>query len=286
MKKFIFLILLAVIITSCKSYETTNKSYDSSKDIVILYSFITPDIGNNKDDIYSRIKDAKESMLKETPNVTLVEAGNNLFLDKMNDTGYDYACFGVNVINNSLDSIYENTKKAKYKYLLCSASYSGQIKDVFKKTTPYEVVNYDGIKIGYVGVLSPLILEKQLLYFTDGSEKSINLYNETEEVFYDTVQCSIDKAKSKGADYIILLSHFDEDPNYSPYTLEELVANLSNVDIVLNENLFFTNKEYVLKDKNNKETLIISNDNKSSRFGKVTIKNGIYENEIIEEFDE
>ena len=272
------------MIASCKSYEITNSAFDSSKDIVILYSFIVPGGSENIDDAYSKIKETKESVLKETPNVTLVEAGNNANVEKMNDAEYNYACFATNVIGDNLESAYENTKNAKYKYLLCSASYNGQTKDVLKKTVPYEVVNYDGIKVGYIGVLSPTYLEKKLSNFTDEEDKSVNYYNETEEVFYDTVQCSIDKAKAKGAEYIVLLSQFDEGYIYSPYSLEDLIANLSNVDIVMNESLSMTNEESYLKDKDSKDVFIISSDSKFSRFGKVTISDGAFTRKAIENF--
>lgn len=280
MKKIICALLVLLTVTSCRSYEVTNNSYDSSKEIVILYSFVVPERDKNVDSIYSTISNIKKSILKETPNVTLIEAGKGAYIDQMNEIGYNYSCFGINDID-SLESVYENTKKAKFKYLLCSASYSGQEKDYFKNTTPYEVVNYDGIKVGYVGVVSPIDLELQLLLYTDGEDKLVNLYNETEEVFYDTVQCSIDKAKDKGADYIVLISCCAGGQIF----LEGLIANLSDVDIVMNEGYYMINEVSFLKNKDNKNVLIISNDYNYSRCGKVTIRDGIFDHKSIQYFE-
>ena len=281
MKRIICILLSLFIITSCRSYVTTNKSFDSSKDIVILYSNIIPE-SDNTDNVYSNINNTKEALLKETPNVTLVDTGNNPYIDKMNEVGYDYACFGLYDFSEGLNHLYENTEKAKHKYLLCSASYNGQTKDIFKKTAPYEIVDYDGIKVGYIGVFSPRYVEEKPEFFKEGDNTVVNVYNETEEVFYDTVQCSIDKAKDLGANYIVLLSNFDDKEIYSPYTLEDLIANLSCVDVVINGNTYTIDKQLTLNDKDNKSVLIVTNGPESTRFGKVTISNGTFKNEALD----
>lgn len=275
-KKIACILLILLTVTSCRSYEVTNKSYDSSKDIVILYS------NKVSDNDFEIIKSCKESLLKETSNVTLVGIGDYLNIDMMNNAGYDYSCLGPNDFSKGLNALYNSINKANYKYLLCSQSYSGQTKDIFKKTVPYEIVNYDDIKVGYIGVLSPRYLETYPEYFMEDDSVVINFYNETEEVFYDTVQCSIDKAKSKGADYIVLLSNFDDDPAYSPYTLQELIPNLSDVNLVINGNEYTGRNEFTISDINNKNVLIISNGPLSSHFGKVTISNGIFTNESLD----
>lgn len=268
MKKSICLLLSLLLLSSCKSYETTNKSFDSSKEIVIFYS-------NNPS---NSVKDVKENELKNTPNVTLVNVGDNSNIELMNSIGYDYSCFGLKDFDNGLEALYEKTCEANFKYLLCSASYNGQTKDYFKKTAPYEVVDYDGIKIGYVGVLSPRYVETSPNNFKENGNIVVNFYNETEEVFYDTVECSIEKAKDKGVDYIILLSNFDDDEKYSPYTLEELLANLSYVDVVINENDYSEIGETHFKDKDSKDVLIVSNGLNKDISGKIVIKNGYISN--------
>lgn len=268
MKKIVSVLLFLLILVSCKSFVVTDESYDSSKDIVILYTNMYLE---NQDQFYLNVLDTKESLLQETPNVTLVDTGNNLSISLMNGAGYNYACLGLNDFSYGLESIYNLTKTSNCKYLLCSASYNGKTKDVFKNTSPYEVVDYDGIKVGYIGVLSPRYVDTVPSYFSENDSVVVNVYNETEEVFYDTVQCSIDKAKEQGANYIVLLSNFDDDSMYSPYTLEELISNLSFVDIVINGN-DYSNLGYILyKNKDNKDVTVVSNGPNGTHFGKIVI---------------
>lgn len=266
MKKIICILLSLLLLSSCRSYEITDKSFDSSKEIVIIYS-------NNPS---NNVKEFKDNELKNTPNVTLINVGDNSNIELMNSIGYDYSCFGLKDFDNGLESLYENTCEARFKYLLCSASYNGQTKDYFKNTAPYEVVDYDGIKVGYVGVLSPRYVESNSENFKENDKVVVNFYNETEEVFYDTVECSIEKAKDKGADYIVLLSNFDDDEKYSPYTLEELISNLSYVDVVINENNYSKTGETYIKDKDGNNVLTVSN-----TLGKIVICNSLISNKTV-----
>ena len=269
MKKLISILLVLLVLTSCKSYEVSNKSFDSSKEIVILYC-------NNKN---ANLKDIKNNEINNTPNVTFVSTGNITDIDLMNNFGLDYSCFGLKDFDKGLDSLYKNTCQAKYKYLLCSASYNGQIKDYFKKTAPYEIVNYDGIKVAYIGVLSPRYVETNPNYFIEGDNIVVNFYNETEEVFYDTVECSIEKAIDKGADYIVIISNFDDDEKYSPYSLKDLISNLSYVDVVINGNDYSNLKEAVLKNKDNRDVIVVSN---GIHVGKITIKDNSIQNNSLD----
>ena len=58
MKKSICILLSLLLLSSCRSFETSNKSFDSSKEIVIIYS-------NNPS---NNVKEAKENETEEETN--------------------------------------------------------------------------------------------------------------------------------------------------------------------------------------------------------------------------
>lgn len=293
MKKILTLLIVILILSSCKSYEVSDKSYDSSKEIVILYTNALNPL-DEKREFYSRVSAYKKELLENTPNVTLVDTGNisdtdrysyNLYIDVMNKVGYDYACFGIYDFKNGVKYVYQNTKHADFKYLLCCASYNGLTNDVFKKTAPYEVVDYDGIKIGYLGIISPRFNEEKPEYFLEKERSVVNFYDETEEVFYDTIQCSIDKLKDLGAEYVVAISNFDTQKEFSPYTLKELISNLSGVDVVINANEYSQTEELTISDKEHNNVFTVTNGPIGSHLGKITIVDGSFTNTSLDEYN-
>ena len=285
MKKIIIFLLLIFSLSSCRSYEVTSKNFDSSKEIIILYTNNSSTI-NNPDDYYLNVENIKNNLLNTTPNVTLIDTGNaidssngkyNSYIDVMNKAGYDYSILGINDFSNGLDYLYQNINRSSFKYIFCNMSYSGQKKDIFKKTVPFEVVDYDGIKVGYIGVENPMFIEKQPNYFMEDDGIVVNFYNETPEVFFDTVQCSISKAKELGAEYIVLISNLDlKAPNVSDldYSLEDLVGYIKDANIVINSNDDKVLNNTYLKDADNNDVFVVLNGSNNSNFGSVVINNG------------
>lgn len=291
MKKIFNVLLVLFILCSCKSYEVSSDLFDSTKPVHIIYTnMLTSDL--TSENYINSLKTIKDDSLQQTPNVTLISTGNiynennglyNTFIDEMNNINFDYATFGINDFKNGIDYVYQNIDKATFKFLACDLSYSGQIRDIFKKTIPFEVVDYDGIKIGYIGVTNPKFGENNPSYFYENNKMVVNFYNETPEVFYDTVQGSIDKAKKLGANYIVLISNLDtndveidEDKQY--YLIDDLVANTSNVDVVINGNEYGLPIESVLKSKDNKDVLVVSNGPSDTNYGKIILYHDYFSN--------
>lgn len=293
MKKILSCFLIILLLTSCKSYEMTNNTYDGNREIVILYTNVLSS-SVKSDEFYDIVKDSKIDCLKETPNVTLVDLGNildqnngsyNSSIDSMNSAQYDFAILGENDFSNGLTYLSSGIEKASFKYLMCNVSYNGTKRDIFKKTSPFMVVDYDGIKVGYIGVEDPSFIEKMPNKFLEGDSTVVNFYNETEEVFYDTVQCSIDKAKDLGAEYIVVLSNLktninnDENENYY---LEDLISSISSVDIVINGNTMNNGaEERMLNDLDNKDVFAVLNGLDGTAIGKVVISNNSITNLAI-----
>lgn len=255
MKKIIVCLLTCLMLVSCKNFNATSSSFDSSKEIDIVFTAI--------DDASS----IKEEIKEKTPNVTVVGCG-----DSINKVGYDYSAIGKNEFENGINAFYNFTKHTNNKYLACNLSYNGMIKDIFKNVDPYVVVDYGGVKVAYIGVTSPNIknnLKEDLLMEDDGIV--VNFYDEEKEVLYDTVQEAIDNVKEMGADYVILLSYLGTKENDSPYSSYDFINNLSNVDIVLDGNSNSIVNE-TIKDSDGKDVILCAFNLNYKNYGLIKIE--------------
>lgn len=261
MKKLLVLLFISFLLVSCKNYNVTSSSYDSNKEIDIIFA------SNSSENIFSY----KDDLLNNTPNVTVVGCGN---ITSCNDA-FDYSAIGEDEFQNGLDSFYSYTKDIDYKYLACNLSYNGQIKDIFKHVSPYVIVDYDGIKVAYIAITSPEIkntINEKL--FMENDNVVVNFYDEEPEVLYDTIQESIDNVKNEGAKYVILLSYLDSDTISAPYSAFSIINNLSNVDVILDGNIWSTPcDKQIIKDKDNKDVIFSWFNKDYNGYGLITIDN-------------
>ena len=164
MKKLVALLLCLIMVLSL---GTTALAADGkSNDIVILHT----------DDVHCGVSDgmgyagvaAYKAEMEQTHNyVALVDCGDAVqggaigtlsggayLVDIMNETGYDFATFGNHEFDYKIPQLTKLTKQAKFKYLACNFKYLGKgTSDIAYK--PYEIVDYGGTKVAYIGIATP-----------------------------------------------------------------------------------------------------------------------------------
>ena len=105
-------------------------------------------------------------------------SGGAYLVDIMNETGYDFATFG----NHEFDyKIPQLTKLTKYEYLACNFKYLGKgTSDIAYK--PYEIVDYGGTKVAYIGIATPESFVKSTpAYFQDANGNYIYSFCEDDD---------------------------------------------------------------------------------------------------------
>ena len=237
MKKLIALLLAVCMVLGLMT--TVFAADEKSNDIVILH---TNDVHCGVSDGlgYAGVAAYKAEMEQTHSYVTLVDCGDavqgapigllsagSYLVDIMNEVGYDFATFGNHEFDYKLPRLAELTKQAKYQYLSCNFKYIGKgTSNVAYK--PYEIVDYGGTKVAFVGITTPESFEKSTpAYFQDDNGNFIYSFSEDKDgsALYKTVQTTVDAAKAEGAKYVIAIAHLGMDGTTEYWTSEAVIQN-------------------------------------------------------------
>lgn len=237
-----------------------------SGDIVILH---TNDVhcAVDKNIGYAGLAAYKADKLKETDYVTVVDAGDAIqgdtvgalskgdyIIDMMNAVGYDIAIPGNHEFDFGMDQFLKLTEKAKAKYI--SSNFVKDGKTVFD---PYVIKTYGGKKVAYVGVTTPESITKSTpTYFQDENGNYIYGFcagNDGKDL-YDAVQKAVDAAKAEGADYVIAVAHLGDDEQSAPYKSENVIANTTGIDAMIDGHSHHVVTEKTVKAKDGKDVIL------------------------------
>ena len=191
-------------------------------------------------------------------------------IDIMNYLDYDIAGLGNHEFDYGIDTLKEYDSQSKFDYVCCNVIDLKTGKLVFD---PYKIVEVNGKKIAFVGVVTPATLyQVNPLLFKDDLGNYIYSLCEGNagEDLYSQVQKYVDEANEK-ADYVMLIAHLGIAEQSKPWTCEEVIANISGVDAVLDGHSHsIYAKTYV--DKSGKEVPAIQTGTKLENVAEILIE--------------
>lgn len=282
MKKLIALLLAVCMLLGLMT--TAFAADEKSNDIVILHT----------NDVHCGVSDglgyagvaAYKAEMEQTHNfVTLVDCGDAIqgepigllsagsyLVDIMNEVGYDFATFGNHEFDFKLPRLAELTKLAKYEYLSCNFKYTGKgTSDISYK--PYEIVDYGGTKVAFVGITTPESFVKSTpAYFQDDNGNFI--YNLSEDkdgtALYQAVQTAVDAAKAEGAKYVVAIAHLGMEGTTEYWTSEAVIKNTNGIDAMLDGH---SHEEFskTVANKDGDDVVLAQTKTKLAYLGKLTI---------------
>lgn len=217
----------------------------AAEDIVILY---TNDVHTyiDKPLSYDVLAALKTHMEESYGNVLLVDAGDHIqgtaygSMDKgesiiklMNSAGYDLATLGNHEFDYGMERAMELISQAEYPYVSCNFYEESGGARGDNVLDAYRIFDIGGRKLAFVGITTPESFTKSTpAYFQD--EEGNYIYGisggEDGQALYADVQSAIDAARAEGAELVIALGHLGVDPSSSPWTSEEVIANVSGLD--------------------------------------------------------
>ncbi len=178
--------------------------------------------------------------IADTANVFLVSSGDYLqgsmagaiskgqyVVDIMKAMPYAAVTLGNHEFDYKIPRLRELSMYLPYPVVCANLFHLKDNKQVF---SPYMIKRFGKKRIAFVGVTTPSTMESERFAFY--SDDGVQQYSLMPEKTYSLVQQAVDKARSQGANYVVVLSHLGEDPTKENVDSHGLVANTRGIDIV------------------------------------------------------
>ena len=291
--------LITLLVTSSLCGCGKKPAPQEYKDISIIY---TTDVhcGIDTNLGYSSLYAYKEQLEKNNY-VTLIDSGDYLqgdfigaisngsyIIELMNEVGYDIITLGNHEFDYGIDELKNRLNEFNGEVTSCNFSYIGNKENKLNMINPYVIKDYGYKKIGYVGVTTPwTLIESDPKNFLEDDEVAYSFgASTTPEQFYSLVQSNIDRCKSAGADYVILLSHLGTKEEYHPYSSIDVLNHTNGVLAFLDGHAHSDIPWTTYKNKDNVDTLLVDTGYKLNEFASLTIsKDGNISYEYITKYD-
>ena len=233
---------------------------------------------------YAGVALYKKEMLKETPYVALVDAGDAIqgapigsltegrgIIRIMNAVGYDAAVPGNHEFDYGMDSFFRRAKELKCGYISCNMMDLRKNEQVFPSS---KMLRFGDTRVALVGVCTPeTITTSTPVYFQDGEGNYIYdfLGGDGGVRLYERVQTAVDEVREQGADYVILLAHLGNTPLVEGWSSQALIRNTSGIDAVIDGHSHAVEPEDRLKNKEGEEVILTQTGTKLNNIGRLTI---------------
>ena len=158
--------------------------------------------------------------------------------------------------------------KAEFPYISCNFNKEGEL--VFP---PYVIKEFEGVKIGFVGVTTPMtIRDSSPKYFMDDNGNYIYGFfqDETGDALYQAVQDAVDGARAEGADYVVVMAHMGNEAEVSPWMYTDVISHTSGIDAWLDGHSHDA-EQVVMKNKDDEDVYRSACGTKNSNIGVLTI---------------
>jgi len=280
MKKFLALLLSVMMLLGCVAMAEEAPAA-LTKNVVILFTS-DAHAGIDQGWGYAGVAAIRDSLAKNN-HVVLVDNGDAIqgetigtmtdgkaLVELMNVVGYDIAVPGNHEYDYGMDNFLSLAKDvAQYPYI--SANFTYKDEPVFN---PYVIKEFDGVKIGFVGVTTPkTITSSTPTYFQDENGEYVYGFCQDDNgpKFYAAIQSAVDAARAEGAQYVIVLGHLGTEETCEPYTSIDVIYNVSGIDAVLDGHAHETMAENRVVGKDGKEVVRAACGTKLAHVGALTI---------------
>ena len=278
MKKVLSLLLALALLLSCTAFAE-EASPALTKDLVVLF---TSDVhcGYNQGWGYAGLYAVKEALSKDH-HVLLVDNGDatqgepigtitegEAIIDLMNVTGYDLAIPGNHDFDYGMERFFELIEKANFPYISCNFNKSGEL--IF---APSLMKEFDGVKIGFVGVTTPTTIRSSTpKYFQDENGEFIYGFMQDQDgtAVYTAIQNAVDQLRADGASYVILLAHAGNEEEVTPWKYSDLIANTTGINALLDGHSHDTD-QVVMQNKDGEDVVRSACGTKLEGIGALTI---------------
>ncbi len=184
----------------------------------------------------------------------------------MNMVGYDIVTLGNHEFDYGIPQLERLSHLLEADVVDCNFYDIRNNRRVFK---PYTIRRMGHTKVAFVGISTPdTYYSSAPSHFKDASGQL--RYGFCADSLCAVVQRNIDAARSKGAEYVVLLSHLGDDAEAS-ITSPQLIAGISGCDVVLDGHAHSVIEHREVADKTGHPVILTSTGTKFAHIGQLTI---------------
>ena len=171
-----------------------------------VYQFIPVDGGTRGG--LARLLTLKKQIKQENPNFLFTFGGDTLspsvetrtyqgaqMIEAWNAVGIDYAVFGNHEFDMKTDVLLQRMKESRFQWLGANV-FDTRTNKIFAGTPPFVITDFDGVKIGIIGLLLPETKQ------TSSMEEFLTVKD-----FCDAAKEIVPKMRAAGANAVIGLTH-------------------------------------------------------------------------------
>ncbi|MEA5013924.1 MAG: bifunctional UDP-sugar hydrolase/5'-nucleotidase [Candidatus Limiplasma sp.] len=254
-----------------------------TKDIVVVY---VNDVhcGVDSNFGYAGLVSYRNKLLDEGNHVTMVDNGDavqgepigtlstgSYLIDIMNHVGFDLAVPGNHEFDYGMERFLELAQMAEFPYVAANFIDLRTGEPVF---APYKILEYDGVKVAYVGIVTPKTFTASTpAYFQDAEKNFIYSFCQgaNGQELYDVVQAAVDAARAEGADYVVAMAHLGIAAEAAPWMSTDVILNTTGIDVMLDGHSHSVLESERVKNKEGKEVLLSSTGTKLENIGVLRI---------------
>ena len=269
MKKLYFVIpLLALTLTAC--HQHTPRKPDQP--VVILFENDVHCVIEG----YTSFSALRNEIREQTPYVGVVSAGDfaqgaaigslsrgESIVRVMNAVGYDATTIGNHEFDYGLHQLSKLMNMLDADVVCCNFT------DNHNRLlyAPFTLKKYGNITIGFVGVATPTTFTSSTPTFLQDKDGNF-IYSFHADDTFEMVQRAVNKARRKGADYVIVLSHLGDDTVLDNSV--DLLQSTTGIDALLDGHQHHILNR-TLTNAAGKPVILASTGTQFQRFGKLTI---------------
>ena len=253
-----------------------------------IYLVFTSDVHCGVEDNFTMasVKAYVDDLKEEHDNVLLLDTGDYIqggtigslskgafIIDVMNETGYDYVTIGNHEFDYGMEVLSSRLGEMKMQPIVSNVIYTGSGTNVFEGVPEYVIVDFNGTKLGILGILTPESLTSSTpAHFMEDGQIVYNFYSGNHgNDLYDHIQELTDEMRSKGADYVIAMSHLGSTQETYPYDSISLIAHTSGIDAIMDGHSHSLIVEDMYPNKNGEDVLLSSVGTKLQEVGTLII---------------
>ena len=279
--KRLSILLLSLLL--CLGLCSCAKKKEQKDDI---YIFFTSDVHCAVDQNvgFSSLKALVDETKEEHDYVSLVDCGDfiqggtlgvlskgSLIVSLMNDLGYDVVTYGNHEFDYGMEVLDQLQEEMEFATVASNVIYSGSKENIFDDVETYRIIDYDGTKVAFIGILTPRTTTSSTpRFFMEGEDFVYDFYSGQDgELLAERIQEVVDEARKQGADRVVALSHLGTfDPAYNCISL---ISRTEGIDVFLDGHAHSVIVEDRYPNKNGEDVIVSSVGTKLEAVGELII---------------